>query len=121
MKPFSDTYKVIISIVFGFLVINEFVNLNILKYIIIFICGIAVFSSKISQIIVNIWFFIAKILSQIIPNIILVLIFYILLCPLAVLWKFFNRNNRLNYQENEDSFYTTVKSKISSDSFKRAW
>lgn len=121
MKPFSDTYKVIISIVFGFLVINEFVNLNILKYIIIFICGIAVFSSKISQIIVNIWFFIAKILSQIIPNIILVLIFYILLCPLAVLWKFFSRNNRLNYQENEDSFYTTVKSKISPDSFKRAW
>ncbi len=121
MKSFLNKYKVLISIVFGFLVLNEFLDSNILKYIIILISGIGVFSSNLSQIIVNIWSFIAKVLSQIIPNIILVLIFYLLLSPLAFLWKVFRRNARLNNEEDRGSYYTFVDRKINSNIFKRAW
>lgn len=115
------SHSTVLSIVFGFLVINIFLNSSVLLYSLIIISGLSILSTPFSNIIEKIWFSIALILSKIVPNVLLSIIFYFLLTPLAFMSKIFKAQNDFNIKNNSSSFFINVDKEFCKDSFRRGW
>lgn len=116
----SNPVKTILVIVTGLLIIYFFTKINILLNIIIGLCLVGIFSYYISKKIEDVWFKIAFILGLIIPNIILGLIFYFFLFPVALLSKISSKDPLL-LKNNSKSTYKQVNKSFTKDSFKNTW
>ena len=121
MKIKSNPSLTVLTIVFGLLLFNFFISNKIIFYISIIISGIGVISSKGSLILEKIWFKISYILSQIIPNIFLFLLFFLILTPLSFLSKLFSAKSGFNLKKNQTTMFVTMNKKFNKDTFKRAW
>lgn len=78
------------------------------------------FSGWASRKIELIWMQIAKILSYIIPNILLAAIFFLILFPLSLLYRLFNKDP-LMLKPGYDSFFIDIGKEMSKESFKKTW
>ena len=101
MKIKSNPSLTVLTIVFGLLVFNYFLDNKIIFYLSIILSGLGVFSSKSSLILEKIWFKISFILSQFIPNILLSIIFFLILTPIAYLSKLFKAKSDFNLKNNQ--------------------
>lgn len=115
------SHSTILSIIFGFLVINLFFNSDLLVYFLIAISGLSIFSKLFSNIVEKLWFQLAKILSKIIPSVLLGIIFFILLTPLAFLSKLFKAKTDYKSKNNSESLFTSCNKSFSKTSFERTW
>ena len=84
----KNPHLTIVSIIFGLSLINLFFNSDTLKYIVFLILFISIISLKATKIIDLLWFRLAYILSLFVPKILLTIIFYFILTPLAFLSRF---------------------------------
>ena len=121
MKIKSNPSLSVLTIVFGLLVFNYFFENKNIFYVVLIISGLGVFSLKISSIIEKIWFKISFILSQIIPNILLTVIFFLTLTPIAVLSKLFRAKTDFNLKNDQLSMFIKKNKKFNKESFERAW
>lgn len=121
MKIKSNPSLTLLTIVFGLLFFNFFLDNKIIFYVSLLLSGIGVLSQKLSIIIENIWFKISYIFSQIIPNILLSLIFFLILTPIAFLSKLFNAQTNFNSKNNRKTTFITQKKSFDKKSFERAW
>lgn len=121
MKINSKPYLTILTIVFGFLVINLFFENKYFNFICILICLLSIISKKISIIIELLWFKLSFILSQIIPNILLLLIFYFFLTPIALLSKLFKVKSEFKVNKKRSTYFITKTRGYEKESFKKAW
>ena len=117
MKPYSS----ILSIIFGFLVLNIFINSTYIHYLIIFISGICLVSTKISLIVEIYWLKLSLILSKIIPNILLAVVYIFLLTPLSILSKIFNAQTEFKTKNQTKSLFRNSDRHIDKNSFNRGW
>ena len=115
------SHSTILAILFGFLTINLFLNSEVLLYVLVAISGISIFSEKFSDFIEKIWFFIAKILSKIVPNILLSIIFYFILTPLAILSRIFNAKTDFKSKNKYSTLFTDANKDFPKESFEKAW
>ena len=121
MKFKSNPPLTLLTIIFGLLFLNFFLEKNLIFYISLIISAIGVFSIKLSKLIEKIWYKFSFYLSQIIPNILLTIIFFIILTPTALLSKIFNtKSNFLSKDERETAYKNQIK-KFDKKSFERAW
>ena len=121
MKIKSNPSLTILTIVFGLLFFNYFFDNEIIFYVCLFLSGIGVLSRKLSIITENIWFRLSYILSQIVPNILLSIIFFLILTPIALLSKLFNSQTNFNSKNNQKSIFIDQKKSFDKNSFTRAW
>ncbi|MBU78937.1 MAG: hypothetical protein CMD29_02290 [Flavobacteriales bacterium] len=121
MKIKSNPSLTVLTIVFGLLVFNYIIGNKIIFYTSIIISGIGVFSSKGSLILEKIWFKISYILSQIIPNILLFTLFFLILTPLSFLSKLFRAKSDFNLKNNRTTIFVELNKKFKKESFERAW
>ncbi len=81
-----------------------------------------IFSPYLSRKIDFVWMKLAWVLSLIIPNIILSLIFYVLLFPVAALAKIFGKNkNPLQLKNNTHTTYIERNKEFDAASFEQPW
>lgn len=121
MKIKSNPYLTVLTIVFGLLFFNFFLDNKAIFYISLIVSGLGVFSTKISVIIEKIWFKISYILSQIIPNILLSLIFFLILTPIALLSKLFNSQTNFISRNNQKTTFLIQNKSFDKKNFERAW
>ena len=121
MNVKSNPSLTVLTIVFGLLVFNYFLDNNNIFYLTLILSGLGVFSSNISLIIEKIWFKISFILSLIIPNILLSLIFFLILTPIALLSRLFKSQTDFNSKNNRNSMFKIQKKSFDKKSFERAW
>ena len=121
MKLKSNPPLTLLTIIFGLLFLNYFLQNKIVFYFSLLLSGVGVFSIKGSKIIEKIWFNVAYILSQIIPNILLSLIFFFVLTPLAILSKLFNSKSEYLSINNQDTTFKSQNKAFDKKSFERAW
>ena len=95
--------------------IDWLINLSILMGV------TAVFSSKFTNFIHRLWMSLARVLSLIVPKIILTLVFYLFLFPLSLLSKLFRGNNILRLKKDSKSFWTNHKRSFSKEYFEKPW
>lgn len=115
------SHSTILSIVFGFLFLNLFFESNYILYFLIIISGASIFSNKVSDKIEQVWFFLALILSKIVPNILLILIFFLLLTPLAFLSKIFKAQTDFKKVNDSNTMFVEVNKTFSKRSYERSW
>jgi len=76
---------------------------------------------KISKLIEKFWFKLSFVLSLIIPNILLSIIFFLILTPIALLSKIFKAKSDFNRKNNKKSFFISINKTFKKESFEKAW
>ena len=117
----SKSHTTILSIVFGFLIINIFVGSPIITYVLIALMGGSLISEKFSMFIEKAWNGLALILSYIVPNILLSAVYFLVLTPLSFLAKIFNSQTDYNLKNNATSVFKKSNRTFDKKSFERAW
>jgi len=115
------SHTTILSIVFGFFVINLFVNSYIIDYCLVAVMGVSLFSESISDLIEKLWNGLAKILGYIVPTILLTIVFFLILTPLALLAKLFKSKSDYILKNRNGSIFKESNKTFSKSSFEKAW
>ena len=121
MEIKSNPYLTLLTIVFGLLLIDFIFDIKILIYTSLILSGIGILSLKFSKFIELLWFKLSFFLSKIIPNILLLIIFNLVLTPLALLSKLFNVKSEFKSLNNQNSFFVKKNKKFDKKSFEKAW
>lgn len=119
-KSASPTSTILVLIV----ALNILYIINTAEWIIhtsIILGIIALCSEKAINFIHIAWMGLAKILSYIVPNIILTLVFFLILLPLSLLSKLFRGNNLLKLKQDTNSLWTKNERVISREYFEKSW
>ena len=116
----SNPSKTILVIISGLLVFYFFYRINLLLNIILILCLIGVFSSFLTKKIENFWFKIAFILGLIIPNIVLGIIFYFFLFPIALLYRI-KSNDLLQKKNKSNTIFKDVNKSFKKQSFEETF
>jgi hypothetical protein len=115
----NNPSKTVLTIVVGFLVVFLITEMKwaLLTAIIVGLLG--VLSDFISKQIDYLWGLLTKVLSYIVPNIILSLVFFVFLFPIATLSKLFGKKDPLKLKNKEDSVYVTHERSFTPESFEK--
>ena len=81
----------------------------------------SLFSQSFSDFIERLWNGLAKVLSYIVPTILLSLVFYLILTPLALLSRIFSGNSDYLLKNPTVSVFKSTNKSFRKDSFERAW
>jgi hypothetical protein len=111
----------VLTIIVGLITVYIFTDIRVLMYIATGIGIISLISSFVREKIHQIWFFIIKILAQIFPKIILFIIFYVVLTPVAILSKLFTKNDILKLSKNYNSYFNQRSGSFSKIDFEKIW
>ena len=103
------------------MLVNFFLEEKFIFYICLLISATGVFSSKLSKLIEKMWYKLSFYLSQIIPNILLTIIFFIILTPIALLSKIFKTSSNFISKDQSNTTYKNQIKQFDEKSFERAW
>lgn len=120
-KQKSEPIKTVLSITIGFLILFIVTNWKGLIYLSLFIGIISILSENLSKIIDFYWKKLTWILNTIVQNILLTLIFFFFLFPIAILSRLFRRKDPLNIKNNSNSLFKIENKKFNKDSFEKLW
>ena len=119
-KDKSTPTKTILVIVVGIMIIHLITKTQWIIWTSLIIGLAGILSNYLSKKIDFLWMKLALLLSFIVPNILLSIIFYFLLTPIAFLSKFFEKKNQL-LLKNVNSTFKKSNKKFNEDSFKNPW
>lgn len=121
MKMKSNPTLTVLTIVFGLLFLNYFLDSKNIFYVTLILSGLGVLSIRLSEIIEKLWFKLSYLLSQTIPNILLSVIFFLILTPIALLSRLFKSQTEFISKNNQNSMFIIKNKSFKKESFKRAW
>ena len=114
----SKSTMLVISI--GFLLLYIIFSWQWALYISLIIGIFGITSSYLSRKIEWIWMKLAKLLGYIVPNILLIIVFYLFLFPISLLSKIFNKDP-LMLSKKYGSYFIDVNRKTDKKSFEKIW
>jgi len=121
VKMKSNPVKTVLVITVGMLVVYMFTKWQWALYVSLIIGILGVFSSFMAGKIEWVWMKLTWVLSKIIPNVLLSVIFYLFLTPIALLSRVFGQKDQLNLKNNKTSLFNDNKKKFTPDSFEKTW
>ena len=117
----GNAIKTVLTISMGFLVLFMFSNRREWFILSLLIGLTGIFSSFLSGKIELVWMKLSWLLSLVMPNVILTVIFYLFLFPIAMLSKLFaNRRSLILKNQQSSMFKTTNKTFVKAD-FEKPW
>lgn len=117
----NNPIKTVLTISVGLIVVYLFTKVKWVLDISLVIGLIGVFSTYLSEKIDFLWMKLAWVLSKIIPNIVLGIVFYLFLFPLSVLSKLFIGKDILNLKNTSNSIFKTSNKNFEKVSFEKPW
>lgn len=116
-KDKSKATVLVISM--GFLLIYILWSSQLFLYLSL-IVGILGISDTMSKIIEKLWMGLAKLLSYIVPNILLTFIFYLILFPLGLIFRIVNKDPLLLSSDHE-TYWVSQEKEFDRESFEKPW
>lgn len=118
--------KTVLTIVFGFLAIFLYLTTESqyhywMLWVAVSVGGLGLLSSYLALKIQDAWMGLAKLLSYIVPPILLSIIFFIFLFPIALLSRLFGEKDPLQLKKTDKSLFKTVDKTFSKDAFEKTW
>lgn len=104
----------------GFLIIYLALNFHWSVYLSITFGIIGIISESLSLIIEKLWFKVADLLGSIMPKLILGIIFYLFLTPIALIYKLLNKD-KLGLDNSSSTYFTDYKSNFSKENIEKTW
>ena len=117
----TNPAKTVLTVCVGILVFYFFSKLEWLLYTALIIGIIGVFSTYLSMVIDNLWMKLAWLLSYIFPTIMLSLVFFLIVFPLAILYKLFSRTDNLMLKNRKESLLMGTNKLFTKTSFEKPW
>ncbi len=116
-----NNYKSTLTIVIGFLLLSNYFHSKPLLIIAIAIGVISILSENANDKIIWTWNKISEILGLIMPNILLTLVFYLFLTPLAWLNRINRKRNPLQLRNESISTFISKRKEFSKASIEKIW
>lgn len=120
-KVKSDPIKTVLAISVGFMVIFLITNWKWAILVSLIIGLIGLFSIFLSKKIDFLWMKLSWLLSLIIPNIILGIVFYLILFPISIFSKLFRKKDPLILSNKLNSTFTVTNKSFDKKSFENPW
>jgi hypothetical protein len=120
-QPQTNTIKTMLTISMGFLVVYLIGHWNWALIIALSIGIIGMFSDFLSAKVEWIWMKLTKILSLIVPNILLGAVFYVILFPIAILSRLFSKKDPLQLNKQKLSYYLSESKVFKKYDFTYPW
>lgn len=117
----SEPVKTVLTITVGFIVIYLTTRAIWALYVSLIVGLIGMFSTYLAEKIDLLWMKLTKLLSYIVPNILLSIIFYIFLFPISVLSRLFGNKDPLKLKDPGATVFTDHKKGFDKSSFEKAW
>ncbi len=117
----SDPSKTVLTITLGFLIIYLVSDNKWFLGIALVIGLLGLMSSYLAKKIEFLWMKLAWLLSLIVPNILLSIVFYLFLVPIAFLSRIFGKKDPMHLKNNSDSVFKTVDKEFKPSSFDNPW
>jgi hypothetical protein len=117
----SNPASTVLIITVGIAIVFLKYRIDWILYLSIGIGLLGFLSSAFSKFIEMVWFKLAALLSKIVPNILLSVIFYVFLFPLAVLSRVFGAKNNLLLKKPKAGTWKTPDRNFDSGYFERMW
>ncbi len=121
IKIKSDPVKTVLVITVGMLVVHLLTKLQWPLYVSLIIGILGVFSETVAQKIDWLWMKLTWVLSKIIPNILLSLVFYLFLTPIALLSRLFGEKDPLRLKNDRDSVFKEYNKSFKPEGFEKTW
>lgn len=115
----SNPVKTSLVICLGFTVIGLLIDQMWPFIIAVSVGGIGASIPWLASKIELVWFGIAKVMSYIVPNVVLTIVFYIFLFPMAMLARVFKKTDALKLKNKYDSMYVVADQVFDKASFER--
>ena len=117
----SNPARTVLTISMGFLIMYLFAKWNWALKVSVIIGLIGVFSTYLSQKIEWLWMGLGGLLGLVVPKIILTILFYLFLFPIASLSKLFTKTDTLMLKNERDSTFTDRKKEFDKTDFEKIW
>lgn len=121
MNEKINPYKTTLTIVTALLIIYLYNHLALFLYAALVIGLFAIFSSYLNNKIAFYWMKLAEILGLIFPKILLTVLYFFVLTPLALLSKLGRKKNFLQLKNSQDSLFLNVKKTFPKQDFEKMW
>lgn len=119
-KPKNNSQTILV-ITIGFLIIYQINGNNLFLYISLIVGIIGIFSDYLSNKIVWVWDKITWVLSKIMPNVLLTIVFYLFLFPIALLSRIFGNNDVLSLKNTKPSLFKDSNKSFTKVDFEKTW
>lgn len=116
-----NNYKSTLTIVIGFLLLSNYFHSKPLLVISIAVGLLAIFSEKANDKIIWIWNKLTEILSVIMPNVLLTIVYFLFLTPLAWLNRINRKKNPLQLRNKTISTFIEKRKEFSKVSLEKIW
>jgi predicted ferric reductase len=117
----SEPIKTVLVIVMGMLVVHFFTKWKWAIPISLVIGILGLSSSYLAEKIDYLWMKLAAFLGLIMPNVLLSIIFYLFLTPIALLSRIFGEKNQLSLKNTSSSLFKDHNKKFDKASFEKMW
>jgi hypothetical protein len=116
-----NNYKTTLTIVIGFILLSNYFAFKPLLIIAILIGIIALTSEKANNKIIWVWNKLAEVLGLIMPNVLLTIVFFLFLTPLAWLNRINRKKNPLQLRNETNSTFINKRKEFSKASLEKIW
>lgn len=118
----NNSTKTVLVITVGFTVIYFFTKQNIFLYVALIVGILGSVSTYLADKIDWVWTKLSWLLSLIVPNIVMTVIFYVVLTPTALLSRLFGKSDPLGLRNTESTLFVEKKeTSFSKESFEKPW
>jgi len=117
----NNIFRNILAISTGFLIVYLIAEWTWCLYISLIVGLAGVFSTYLSKKIDFVWLKLAGILGFIIPNILLSIIFFLILFPVAMISRLFSKRNNLQLSNNSNSLFVDFSKTYDRISIEKPW
>ena len=121
LKIKSDPVKTVLVITVGMLIVYLLTKWQWSLYIALIIGVLGVLSDYFSKKIDYVWMKLAWVMSLIVPNILLSIVFYLFLTPIALISRIFGEKDQLGLKNRQDSMFKNTNKKFDPSSFENPW
>jgi hypothetical protein len=116
-----DPIKTVLVITVGMLVVFFITKAEWALYVALVVGLSGVFSGYLADKINWVWMKLTWVLSLIVPNILLAVIFYLILTPIALLSRMFGGKDQLMLKNNSPTIFKVYNKKFDAASFENPW
>lgn len=120
-KKSTKPTKTVLILTVGFLVLYLFSKQNVLLYIALGVGVLGAASVLLAEKIDWLWSKVGWLLSFIVPNIIMTIVFYFILTPTAFLSRIFGKSDPMDLKNAQASFFRDKETSFSKESFEKPW
>ena len=116
-----EPHKTVLLICIVFLLVHIVTEREWSIYVSFIVGALGLLSNSIARIVNNFWIRIALVLNWVMQNLLLSVIFYIILTPIAILSKIYGSKNQLMIENTKQSMFKPKDTKYNRESFGKPW